>query len=325
MQTDPVITAYYDHAPEETRLQFGAAQLEEARTRELILRHAPSVPATVIDVGGGAGPYAFWLAEAGYQVRLVDASPRLIDIARRRNDAAPRKLATCTVGDARALPEPNDSADLLLLLGPLYHLVEERDRHAALAEAFRVLKPDGVLIAAGISRWASAMDGLSREILRDVAFAKIVERDLIDGRHENTTSRVDYFTTAYFHRPEDLRREVGTAGFEVTALYGIEGPGWMLPDFDDRWNDPERREVLLAVARALESEPSILGSSAHLLIVGKATANGSDSTRWGLWRQDDNGNRVHIADYPSEALAREQLEAFEARGHKQIYWIECAD
>jgi SAM-dependent methyltransferase len=266
---DAAIKGYYDRAREESRLASGAAQLEEFRSRELILRHAPEAPATVIDVGGAAGAYAFWLAEHGYDVRLIDATPRLVEVARKRNEGAARKLAGCSVGDARALPEPDHSAAMVLLLGPLYHLVQERERQAALSEAIRVLRPGGVLIAAGISRWASSMDGLARELLRDHAFVSIVERDLVDGHHQNPTNRLDYFTTAYFHRPEDLRREVTDAGFKVEGLYGVEGPGWILPDLEERWNEPERRAMLLRVARALESEPSVVGCSAHLIVVGR--------------------------------------------------------
>jgi SAM-dependent methyltransferase len=266
---DPAIRAYYDRAPEESRLEHGAFQLEELRSRELILRHAPELPAVVLDVGGAAGAYAFWLAERGYEVRLFDAVPRLVDVARQRNEHAVRRLTACRVADARALPEANDSAAMVLLLGPLYHLVQEQHRQAALTEAMRVLRPGGVLIAAGISRWGSALDGLARELLRDREFASIVERDLLDGHHQNPTTRLDYFTTAYFHRPEDLRREVIDAGFEVKGLYGVEGPAWILPDLVERWNDPERREVILQVARMLESEPAVLGCSAHLIVVGR--------------------------------------------------------
>lgn len=266
---DPSIKAYYDQAPEETRLSSGPSQLEALRTRELILRHAPAAPAVILDVGGAAGAYSFWLAERGYEVHLVDATPRLVDVARQRNEQVPQRLASCEVGDARDLPARSESADVVLLLGPLYHLVAERDRYAALSQALRVLRRGGVLIAAGISRAASSLDGLSRETLGDTEFARIVERDLVDGHHRNTTARLEYFTTAYFHWPEELRREVASVGFVVDALYGIEGPGWILPDFDDRWNDPARREMLLHVARTLETEPSTLGSSAHLLVVGR--------------------------------------------------------
>jgi ubiquinone/menaquinone biosynthesis C-methylase UbiE len=266
---DPAIKAYYDRAPEESRLEVGAFRLEQLRSRELILRHAPEPPAAVLDIGGAAGAYAFWLAECGYEVRLVDAVPRLIAVARLRNERAVHRLASCYVADARALPEADGSAAMVLLLGPLYHLVESADRQAALSEAARVLCPGGVLVAAGISRWASALDGLAREVLRDHEFARIVERDLFDGCHQNPTDRLDYFTTAYFHRPEDLRREVIEAGFDIEGLYGVEGPGWILPDFVDRWNEPERRDLLVQVARALESEPSVLGCSAHLIVVGR--------------------------------------------------------
>ena len=266
---DPTIQSYYDRAAEESRLEQGAFQLEHLRTRELILRHAPKPPGCVLDVGGAAGAYAFWLAEQGYEVHLVDASPRLVNVARHRDRAAVHGLASCDVGDARALPQRDEVADMVLLLGPLYHLVDASDRQLALSEAARALRPGGVLIAAGISRWASTLDGLVREVLADPSFARIVEGDLRDGHHINLTENIDYFTTAYFHRPDELRNEVADAGLAVEALYGIEGPGWMLSDFNERWNSASRREIILRAARLLESEEAMIGTSAHLLVVGR--------------------------------------------------------
>jgi len=159
-------------------------------------------------------------------------------------------------------------ADAVLLLGPLYHLTDGRERNRALREAHRVLRPGGVLFAAAISRCASALDGLARDLLADRAFAAIVEQDLAHGEHRNTTGNWDYFTTAYFHRPDELSVEVASAGFACQAVFGLEGPGWILSDFDKRWADARLREDLLRIARALETEPSIVGLSAHLLAVG---------------------------------------------------------
>lgn len=269
---DTVITDYYDRTPEEVRLEQGPFQLEQARTRELIQRFAPAPPGTAVDVGGAAGAYALWLAEAGYSVHLVDPVARLVAEAQRRSAGAVHPLASCRVGDARALEMAGDFADVVLLLGPLYHLTGPADRARSLQEAARVLKPGGWLFAAAISRWASAMDGLARDLLGDPRFAAIVERDLRDGQHRNSTERLDYFTTAYFHRPDELAAEVTAAGLDLNGVYGVEGPGWILPDVPERLADPHRRDALLGVARMLETEPAMLGSSAHLLAVAQRQA-----------------------------------------------------
>jgi SAM-dependent methyltransferase len=158
-------------------------------------------------------------------------------------------------------------ADGVLLLGPLYHLTETADRLRALREVYRVLRPGGVMFAAAISRYASALDGVARDLFADPAFAVIVQQDLEQGQHRNPTDKWDYFTTAYFHRPEDLQGEVLSAGFNRQAVLGLEGPGWLFSDFDKRWAGPRKREDLLRVARALEREGSIIGLSAHLLAV----------------------------------------------------------
>jgi SAM-dependent methyltransferase len=266
---DPIITDYYERAPEEARLKQGPFQLEEVRTRELIQRFAAPPPGVVVDIGGAAGAYALWFAEAGYSVHLLDRVPRLVAEAQRRSAAAARPLLSCRVVDARALDVPAETADVVLLLGPLYHLTDPGDRARALQEAARVLKPDGRLFAAAISRWASAFDGLARDLIPDPRFARIVEQDLRNGQHRNPTERLDYFTTAYFHLPEELAGEVLATGLALQGVYGLEGPGWILPDVAERMAHAERRETLLRVARMLETEPLVVGSSAHLLAVAQ--------------------------------------------------------
>jgi hypothetical protein len=157
----------------------------------------------------------------------------------------------------------------VLLMGPLYHLTQRADRHQALREAYRVLRPEGVVIAVGISRFASALDGLWRGFLRDPEFLPIVEQDLAEGQHRNPQNHPGYFTTAFLHPPEALPAEVGEAGFEVEATFAIEGPGWLVPDFAEWWQDARQREILLQIIRSVEKEPSLLGCSSHFMTVGR--------------------------------------------------------
>jgi ubiquinone/menaquinone biosynthesis C-methylase UbiE len=264
----PEIADHYGAGVEEPRLTQGSGQLEFARTCELISRYFPASPATILDVGGGPGAYACWLARRGYAVHLVDAMPLHVEQALAASRRQPKfPLAGATVGDARRLDRDDESVDALLLMGPLYHLTERSDRVAAWREARRVLKPGGVVLAAAISRFASTLDGMRVGAFDDPAFAAIAEQDLRDGQHRNTTENPFYFTTAYFHRPAELQDEAREAGLRHEATLGVEGPGWLLQDFDARWMNTGRREQLLKIARALEAESTLSGVSAHLIVV----------------------------------------------------------
>jgi ubiquinone/menaquinone biosynthesis C-methylase UbiE len=269
MKLSPEILAYYQQAAESTRLQSGPSQLEFARTKEVIGHWLGRAPSVILDVGGGPGAYSAWLADQGHEVHLVDPVAEHVAHAQSLLGSGEREIASCRVGDARSLDRSDQSADAVLLLGPLYHLIDAADRRKALREAYRVLAPGGLLFAAAISRFASALDGLAQDLFVDPEFDPIVRRDLADGIHENRTDRLYFFTTAKFHRPDELAAEVQAAGFSVLSIVGLEGPGWLFPDFNERWEDPRRREDILRIARALESEPSIQAVSAHILAVAR--------------------------------------------------------
>jgi ubiquinone/menaquinone biosynthesis C-methylase UbiE len=269
MELGPEIRRYYEEAPEVERLQTGPSQLEFERTKQLLRERLPMPPAIVLDVGGGPGAYALWLAEIGYEVHLVDPVSHLVAQAQQRSAGSARPIASCSVGDARELKWDDSSVDAVLELGPLYHLIHENERLQALRESLRVLKRDAKVFVAGISRFASTLDGLSRDLLADAMFQNIFRKDLEEGIHRNETERLEYFTTSKFHRPEELKAEVLQAGFVEVEVLGIEGPGWILPDFEKRWQDPRQQHDLLEIATRLEREPSIQGVSAHLLAVGR--------------------------------------------------------
>jgi ubiquinone/menaquinone biosynthesis C-methylase UbiE len=266
--TSDSIAAFYELGFERDRL-FGEGEprLELTRTLELLDRFLPAAPARLIDVGGGAGAYAAIWARRGYDVHLYDLTDLHVRQAQQAADAQPEHRFTAAVADACSVPEPDASTDAVVLLGPLYHLTEQSQRDAALAEAWRILKPGGVVAAVGISRFSIVLDGLWQGWLGDPLFRGIAERDLVDGQHRNPdpVRYPQWFTTAYFHRPEELVDEVSRAGFDAVSLYGVEGPGWLM---QEHWSDPDRREQMLLAARAVESEPSMSGLSAHMLAVG---------------------------------------------------------
>jgi len=264
----PDILDHYASGYERERLRTGPSQLELARTRELLGRHLPPPPAVILDVGGGPGTYARWLASQGYDVHLVDPVP--IHIEQALQDDADPPLASAVVGDARHLGVADASADVALLMGPLYHLTERTDRMLALREAARVVRPGGLVLAVGITRFASLLDGLSSGFLDDPEFVAIVERDLRSGQHRNSGNHPGYFTTAYFHHPDELREEIVEAGLTAIDTVAIEGPGrWVPQDVDAWWDDPVRRERLLDAVRAVEREPSLIGLGPHMMVIAR--------------------------------------------------------
>ncbi|MEH1868546.1 MAG: class I SAM-dependent methyltransferase [Nostoc sp.] len=264
------VLAYYERGLEAERLSKRTNPIELVRTQELLSRYLPPSPAVIFDVGGGSGIYACWLAQLGYKVHLIDPVSLHVEQARSASQLQPDyPLASAEVGDARQLNQANNSVDAVLLFGPLYHLIERSDRIAALREANRVLKSGGLVFAVACSRFASLLDGLFRGWLDDPEFVEIVHRDLLEGQHRNPSNHPAYFTTAFFHHPDELKAEVEEAGLSCEKLLAIEGPGKLLQNFEEHWSEQSRRQRLLQAIRWLETEPSTLGVSAHIMAIAK--------------------------------------------------------
>lgn len=247
---------YSENYDEIDRLSINAiGRLERERTKELLLRFLPPAPARILDVGGGPGVYASWLASLGYDVTLIDP------VARHREEASAYGAFAVEDGDARALTAPDASFDVVLMLGPLYHLVDPADRARALAEAGRVARPDGVIAAAFISRHAPVIDVSAKLLINDDALYE----HLLRLRHSGDNDPSTGFTVAYFHRVEEILADFAAARLGEPAVYGIEGP--LLPLIrsglaEDR---PEYFEAAMRAARQVEDEPAMLAANAHLL------------------------------------------------------------
>jgi SAM-dependent methyltransferase len=264
---DVAVRAYYERGRERDRLSDGRGQLEFTRTTEIVRRRLPSVPAVVADIGGGPGRYALWLASLGYQVEHRDLMS--LHVRQLTQEAAGVTGIRTAVGDARDVDLPNASVDAVLLLGPLYHLIDRTERVRALRECARIVRPGGPVFAAAVSRWASRIDGMLREriyLQYPAALGRIDEVDrtgMLPPLHEGGF-------TAFCHRPGELRDEMEEAGLEVTDLTSVEGPAFILGDLDARMADPADRSVVLEVARAIERVPELIGFGPHLLATGRA-------------------------------------------------------
>jgi ubiquinone/menaquinone biosynthesis C-methylase UbiE len=261
------IIEYYNLGGERERLYHGPSQIEGIRTQELIYRHLPSNPQKIADIGGGAGFYAHWLADQGHEVHFLDAAPDNVKVVIEANANRDRRLASIHVGDARNLPYESDTFDFVLMLGPLYHLIGQKDRLAALREGQRVLKRGGTLFAATISRYASMLGGFFTNLVEDAEFVEIMKLDLKTGVHRNPTPR-DYFTSAYFHTPTEIVSELQLCGFTSVKWYAVEGFAWLLQNVAEPLKDDSKCALLLDLLRQVEAEETLAGLSAHLLTVG---------------------------------------------------------
>ena len=265
----PEILAYYQRGWERDRLSAGPNRLEFLRTWDVLTRELPAAPASVLDVGGATGVYAAPLADTGYRVHVVDPVPEHVGAAA----ALPGVRAT--LGDARALPAADGDADAVLLFGPLYHLTERADRMRAWREAARCIRPGGVVIAATISRYASLFDGFVKGYYTDPRFRPLVERALADGVHAGTGAEGHWFTSAYFHHPDEPVAEAGEAGLTVRRRIAVEGPVWMTgPRVSAMLDEPASAALTLEMLRAVEEEPSLFGASSHLLTVAHRPLSG---------------------------------------------------
>jgi SAM-dependent methyltransferase len=262
MTEDPLaeMLEHYQAVDEGTRLTRSAhGRLEFLRTQSLLRRFLPAAPARVLDVGGATGIHATWLSEDGYEVDLINPTPHHVEIA------GTVGTFRCREGDARHLDQADDSIDAVLLLGPLYHLIDRENRLVALREALRVLRPGGLLAAAGISRYLAALEVGTNPSL-DPERIQLTRQVIATGRYEPLLG----FTAAHWHRLEELRDEVHDAGFNGAQVFGIEGPSWPTLDAIGLQAFDTYAASAVAIAELLESDSAAISMSAHLLAIATA-------------------------------------------------------
>jgi ubiquinone/menaquinone biosynthesis C-methylase UbiE len=270
MKVDKQMLKYYSKGGEKNRLYQGAFQLERVRSQEIILRYLPkNRNLKILDIGGGCGFYSFWLYHLGHEIYLVDLVEKNIKIAASIAKKKKLNLECIEVGDARNLRFKDGYFDVVLMMGPLYHLVNKKERMRALREAKRVLRKGGLIFAAAISRFAWMLDTFYYGLVKDPDCVKIMNRDLLDGQHRNYTEKFNYFTTAFLTLPEALHKEVKDAGFKSVEVLAIEAFGSHIPEFNKNWHNPKLVKLLLKTIDKVEKDNSLLGMSNHIMAVAK--------------------------------------------------------
>jgi len=170
--------------------------------------------ARVLDLGGGPGKWTIWLLRRGHRVVLGDVSPKMLDIARRELAMAGVAAESVLELDARDLSVfPDGGFDVVLSLGPFYHLVDDADRRRALTEARRVLRPGGLLLATVMTRYPWTVGALLEGGPQRIAAAG---RALDTGVYQDPEP--GRLTEAYLFRVEEVGPFFEAAGFRTRRL-----------------------------------------------------------------------------------------------------------
>jgi ubiquinone/menaquinone biosynthesis C-methylase UbiE len=260
------IKEYYAHGIEKDRLE---QKLEGIRSKEIIERYLGKDNLDIIDIGGGAGYYSFWLQSKGHRITLVDLSSENIELVKKHSQSSGIQLSKIEECDARNLKFNDGQFDIALLFGPLYHLTGRQDRLKALTEAKRVVKPGGIILCAIISRYASLFDGFKRDLVNDWQFEKLLKADLVTGIHLNETDNLEYFTTAFFHTPAEIKEEISESGLHFEKLIAVESFGWVIDSFEKKSKDSTYMNRLLHFIKAVESNDDLMEMSPHIIAVAQ--------------------------------------------------------
>jgi SAM-dependent methyltransferase len=277
MTADAVVAYYASFGEREwARLENpDDGALEFAITCHTLAAYLPP-KARILDIGGGPGRYAIWLAQQGCRVVLADLSPELLFLARARiaQAGADVMVEEIVEADARDLSRWADGTfDAVLSLGPFYHLPDAGDRHRAATELARVLRSGGVAFVALMPRYAFLRRTLAlpdeRHHLAQPAF---VDRVLEEGVFINDIP--GRFTHGYGVRPEEVAPYFAGYGFTMLALLATEG---IVVDiqralFELAETDRAAYEAAFQLVLSTAHDPNILGMAAHLLYVGRRGA-----------------------------------------------------
>jgi S-adenosylmethionine-dependent methyltransferase len=260
------ITELYSSSLQEEHSRLERHQLEYDLTWRYLDAYLPS-QGNILEVGAATGRYTLELAKRGYTLTAVDLSAALIEKCRQRlKDEGLERQVRLVIADARNLREVTEKRfDAVLLMGPLYHLIEKADRTLALKEAFDRLRAGGIIFSSFISRFGALSDLIKNvpEWIEDQPKAwSLIKK----GKRPDGYPRGGF--RGYFARASEIAPLHKAVGFETLVVAGVEP---VIAADDESYNklQEKQRQLWLDLLFELSPERSILGASRHLLYIGK--------------------------------------------------------
>jgi len=267
------LITYYSAFDEWGRLE--REPLEFTINLHHILAHLPTA-GRVLDNGAGPGQYSMALAEKGYRMTLTDLTPRLVEIAEAKaNDLGLHgSFDGFHTRDARDLDGlPDERFDAALLLGPMYHLQEEKDRVRAIQELHRVTKPGATVFVAFMPRTAFLRTSLAQpNNWKPNHTAEGLDRLMNAGAFDHADE--GRFTGAYYFGVSEIAPFMHAQGFEsIKTIASSSVAGAITPEQWDYWRQRGEEEFNRVVQHLIDvsDDPHILGMSPHVLYIGRRT------------------------------------------------------
>jgi SAM-dependent methyltransferase len=260
------IAAYYNNDPEREHQRLERHQLEYDLTWRYLDQYLPP-RGSILEVGAGTGRYTLELARRGYKLTAVDLSAALIEKCRKSiAGQGLEQRVRFAVADARNLGKvTRKDFDAVLIMGPLYHLIEEDDRKQALKGAFARLRAGGIIFSSFISRFGVMGDVLQG--IPDWIEDQAVVRALLEsGRRPDDAPRGGF--RGYFARVSEIAPLHEAIGFETITVAGVE-PGISADDESYNKLQGKQRQLWLDLFYEISRESSIMGASRHLLYIGR--------------------------------------------------------
>jgi len=266
------IELFYNRASEETRLEKGMGVFEFERIKSLILHYISKPHSTIVDVGGGTGKYSAWLAQNNHKVHMIEPVAKHVEIARQRSNSLKNKFSI-QIGDSRQLNVPSNSADIVILHGPLYHLQKLNDRIASIQEAKRVLKNGGIMLGFAINHTASTLVGLLNGLIHKKSFFEMCREELTTGMHNPPDDFPWLLAEAYYHKPEELKNEFVSQELTFLNIHAVEGMAWLDKNFFVSLQNEYKKQRLLKLLEITENDSYLLPFSPHMMIAAQKKQN----------------------------------------------------